>query len=155
MPQNWVMMGLGIYRFSMATAAYQELLRTTQYTWPVHQRAGATPLLQFTGGGNDEIALRGIIFPEFNKVGTRQIDEIRLEAGLGTPLPLISGFGNFYGMFAIAAINEEQTFFWADGTPKKQGFTIALIRYNDLTLTVPGTNLTLSASGLIGAAMGG
>ena len=148
------MMALGAYRFSMSTAAYQELLRSTLYTWPIHQRTGATPLLQFTGGGNDEITLRGIIFPEF-KGGTRQVDDMRLEAGLGIPLTLISGFGNFYGLFAIAAINEEQAVFYADGTPRRQAYTVMLIRYNDLSLTIPGTNLSVASSGLIGAAMGG
>lgn len=154
MAQNWIMMALGVYRFSLPTAAYQALDRTTNYTWPVHQRAGATPLLQFTGGGNDEIVLRGSIFPEF-RGGTRQIDLMRVEAGLGTPLTLISGSGNYYGLFAIANISEQQTIFWPDGTPRRQDFIVSLIRYNDISLTIPGTNLSVSASGLIGAAIGG
>ena len=147
-------MALGVYRFSLSTAAYQAFDRTTQYTWPVHQRAGATPLLQFTGGGNDEIVLRGTIFPEFQG-GTNQIDLMRVEAGLGTPLTLISGFGNYYGLFAIANISEQQAIFWPDGTPRKQEFIISLVRYNDLALTIPGTNLSVSASGLVGAVAGG
>jgi len=114
--QSWIMMALGAYRFALSTAAYQEFERMTEYTWPIHPRAGKPPLIQFTGGGNDQIILQGTILPEFQG-GTRQIDLMRLEAGLGIPLLLVSGYGNYYGMFAIAMIQERQREFWPDGTP--------------------------------------
>lgn len=148
MPQNFVMLALGAYRFSLDTAAYQQFSRETQYNWPEQERTGLGPLLQHTGPGSDSITLQGVILPEF-KGGTGQLSLMRGQADLGVPLPLISGRGNYFGLFVIASIHEGQTVFWPDGTPRRVEFTVTLKKYNEISMKVG--NYNVSVSGLLGA----
>jgi len=144
------MMALGVFRFSLPTAAYQQLQRTTEYKWAEHERAGASPLLQFTGEASDTITLNGTIYPGF-RGGTGQIAQLRLMAGLGLPLPLISGTGNFFGLWCVSSIDEQQTVFWDNGTFRKQDFALTLKKYGEITVTIAG--FRVSASGLLGAVL--
>lgn len=141
-------MALGAFRFSLDTAAYQQLQRDTNYSWQEHQRAGAPPLMQFTGGGTDTITLQGTILPGF-RGGTGQVSQLRLQAEIGLPLPLISGQGNFFGLWCIANVSEIQEIFWSDGAPRKQQFSVTLKKYGEITIRIAGFNV--SASGLLGA----
>lgn len=142
------MMALGAFRFCIDTAAYQDLRRESSYNWMEQERIGSTPLLQYTGQGSDSITLDGVIYPE-TKGGSGQISLMRLQADLGLPLPLISGTGNYFGLWCIAGIREGQEIFWANGRPRKQTFSIALKKYGELTLKIGPFNV--SASGLLGA----
>ena len=54
-----VMMRLGLYKFSMGTAAYQELTRSTSYRWARQERINTNDALQMTGLGPETIQLRG------------------------------------------------------------------------------------------------
>lgn len=143
-------MALGAFRFSLDTAAYQTLQRETNYSWPEHERAGAPPLLQFTGEGSDTITLTGIILPGF-RGGSGQMSLLRLEAGLGLPLPLISGMGNFYGLWTVTTIGEQQEIFWANGSFRRQEFTVSLKKYGEISISIGG--FKVSASGLLGAVL--
>ena len=42
-----VMLALGDYRFSLATAAYQSLRKTAAWRWPGQERISREPALQF------------------------------------------------------------------------------------------------------------
>ena len=148
MAQNFVMLALGAYRFSLDTAAYQTFSRETQYNWPEQERTGLGPLLQHTGPGTDSITLQGVILPEF-KGGVGQINQLRTQAGLGLPLPLISGRGNYFGLFVVGSIHEGQTVFWPDGTPRRVEFSVTIKKYNEIGLKIG--NFNVSASGLLGA----
>lgn len=141
-------MALGAFRFSLDTAAYQKLQRDTEFAWQPIERFGQAPLMQFCGPGTDEISLAGVIFPGF-RGGSGQISQMRLQAALGIALPLVSGMGNYFGQWCVAAISEGQEVFWADGSFRKQEFTVTLRKYGEITLKVGGFNI--SASGLLGA----
>jgi uncharacterized protein len=143
-----IMMALGAFRFSLDTAAYQQLTRETSYSLPEHARTGKEPILQFTGKGSDTISLQGTILPGF-KGGTGQVSQMRIQADLGIPLTLISGTGNFFGLWYVQSISEQQEIFWPDGSFRKQGFTVDLKKYGELTISVGG--FSVSASGLLGA----
>lgn len=123
-----VMMGLGAFRFAIDTAAYQQLQRTSEYRWESQDRIGRAPAMQFIGAGHETFTLEGIIYPHF-KSGLGQLDLMRAQAGLGVPLTLVSGFGRIFGFFVIMTVDETQTFFLANGMPRKQEFSLELKSY--------------------------
>jgi len=124
-----VMMQLGGYQFSLDAAAYQELQRSAEYRWAAQPRIGAADALQFTGYGGDTIELRGVIYPE-HRGGTGQLQRMRTQAGLGLPLPLISGGGLVFGLWAIEAVREGQRVFARGGAPRRQEFGLRLRRFD-------------------------
>lgn len=125
-----VMMKLGDYRFSLSTAAYQGLKRTSLYRWAVQNRVGQRPALQYIGPGQENIEISGTIYPTFNG-GTGQLNDMRKEAGQGEPLILVDGLGNVWGKWCIEEIQEGQTVFLPGGIPKKQSFTIRISHYGE------------------------
>jgi hypothetical protein len=122
-----IMMQLGSYQFSIGTAAYKELRRSTEYRWAKQDRFGKLPTRQFTGPGDDTITLSGVIFSEY-RGGVGQLDDMRSEAEVGEPLLLIDGDGNLLGRWVIEGVDETQSVFAAAGRPRKQEFTIKLAR---------------------------
>ena len=56
-----MMLALGMFVFSLSTAAYQELQRQTDWRHASNNRIGAAPARQFMGRGGDAITLPGII----------------------------------------------------------------------------------------------
>lgn len=123
-----VMMALGAFRFSVSTAAYQSLTRSTAYRWPSQDRIARHPALQFVGPGEETVDLDGTVYPQY-RGGLAQVDAMRAEAETGTPLILIDGRGRFWGRYAITAIQETQTVFFDDGAPRKIDFRLSLARY--------------------------
>lgn len=125
-----VMMGLGGYRFSIETAAYQQLERTDEYRWQSQERIGRHPAMQFLGVGHTTIRLNGTIYPHF-KSGMKQVDRMRGQAGSGSPMFLASRYGRIFGQFVIMSVSETQTIFLANGTPRKVEFTLELKSYGE------------------------
>ncbi|WP_321336595.1 phage tail protein [Breoghania sp.] len=123
-----VMMGLGSYRFSISTAAYETLGRRTEYRWSSQERIGRHPALQYIGAGHTTITLNGSIYTTF-RGGLGQIDSMRAVAGQGVPHMLVSGLGRVLGLFSIMSIDESDTVFFKDGAPRKQDFAIELKSY--------------------------
>ncbi len=144
-------MALGAYRFCLDTAAYQQLCRQTEYSWMKQSRVGLPPLSQPMGEQSDQITLQGVILPTF-RGGTGQVAQMRLQAGLSIPLPLISGLGNYLGQWVITSISDTQEIFWSNGQPRKIEFQISLEKYNELNLKIKGYNV--SSAGLLGAIVG-
>lgn len=128
---NRIMMGLGDYRFSLSTAAYQSLVRTNEYRWASHKRLGSRPARQFLGVGDEQITLEGVIYP-FYKGGFGQLEKIRQDASLGEALILIDGEGKVWGDFTIDSLQETQTFFADGGLPQKVEFSLVLSNYGDI-----------------------
>ena len=123
-----MMMILGAYRFCIGNAAYQNLVRTTEYNWVEQKRILGEPAMQFIGIGTDTIKLDGVVYPQF-KGGLRQVTLMRVQAGLGIPLMLISGNGMAFGRWCIVDIDETQTTFMADGSARKIAFSLTLKKY--------------------------
>lgn len=122
------MMGLGPFRFGIETAAYQKLERADEFRWVAQDRIGTRPAMQFVGAGQTTFNLDGVIFPEW-RGGFAQLDAMRAIAGTGAPQFLVSGAGRIFGRFVIMAVEETQTLFRADGSPRKQEFRLTLARY--------------------------
>ena len=95
-----IMMRWGVYKFSLNTAAYQELERSGSYRWARQERIGTNDALQFTGLGPETVDLRGVVFPLF-RGGLDQVSRMRTQASIGQPLPLIDGLGNVWGLWVV------------------------------------------------------
>lgn len=124
---------LGPFTFSLDTAAFQNLRRSTEYRWQQQNRIGRLPAQQFTGPGADTIKLDGVIYPHFAG-GAQQVGMMREMAGLGEPLDLIYAFesiGQFCGLWCIKNIEEGRTVFFDDGSPRRIEFSLELVNYGE------------------------
>lgn len=127
---SFVMMQLGSFQFSVSTAAYQELSRSTEYRWADQETFGTLPVSQYTGIGKDSISLRGVVLPEY-RGGYGQVDTLRELAATGQPQQLITGEGVLLGRWCIEKIDETQGTFAAKGLPRRVDFTVQLKRFDD------------------------
>ncbi|SFN51785.1 hypothetical protein SAMN03159304_00211 [Pseudomonas sp. NFACC24-1] len=136
-----MMLALGMFVFSLSTAAYQELQRQTEWRHASNSRVGAAPARQFVGRGDDTITLPGIILPELAG-SALSLDAVRLMANTGKAWPMVEGSGRIYGLWIIESLSETKTIFFRDGTPRRIEFTISLKRIDDdrIDLLGAGTN---------------
>lgn len=125
-----VMLALGPYRFSLSSAAYESLRRTTEYRWPTQERFGRRPARQYTGPGDETVEIDGAIYPHYAG-GLGQLERMREIAAQGEPHRLTDGRGKIWGQFCIERIEETQTVLFADGTPRKIEFRLSLGRYGE------------------------
>ena len=140
-----MMLALGMFVFSLSTAAYQELQRQTDWRHASNSRIGAAPARQFVGRGEDAITLPGVILPEL--AGTPlSLDALRLMANTGKAWPVVEGSGRIYGLWVIESLSETKTFFFRDGTPRRIEFTLSLKRIDDdrIDLIGAGTRAGIS-----------
>ena len=124
----FVMMALGSYRFAVYTGGYQELKRKNSWRWAEQEVIGARPALQFIGPGCEEISISGVIYTHY-RGGLGQVRAMRAQAGLGIPLTMIDGNGEYFGDYVILAIEEGKSGFLPDGTPRKIDFALELKMY--------------------------
>lgn len=130
MADSNVMMALGDYRFSLSTAAYQNLERTMSWRWAAVERVGGRPKQQYIGPGEETVSMDGSIYPAF-RGGLGQIDRMRVEANKGEARLLVDGTGKVWGRYCITEIRETQTVFFSNGKPRKVDFAISLKHYGD------------------------
>lgn len=134
-----VLMTLGdgdsAFRFAIDTAAYQSLQRRTEWRWPAQDRLWNDPARQFTGKGQDEITLEGVILPAW-RGGIEQVKAMRaladdaLKSAAGArPLLLVTGYGDVVGEWVITALEEEQPVVGPRGAPIEQRFRLTLAAY--------------------------
>jgi len=124
------MLALGDFRFSLDTAAYSELKKNCSYRWSSLERLDARPARQFIGMGEETITLTGMVLPHY-KGGLNQIEKLKALAGNGQPLIMIDGKGIAWARWVILSIEETQTFFTANGLPRKITFILNLGKYGD------------------------
>ena len=130
MNMGLVMMALGTFRFGMSGGAHQKLSRSASYRWSKVNRVGRDPALQFAGADTQEITLSGVIYPHF-KGGLRQVDLMRLQAGIGAPMMMIDGLGWVFKRWVIISVDETKTLLMADGAPRKIEFSMRLQSYGE------------------------
>lgn len=125
------------FRFAIDTAAYQSLKRTTEWRWPAQDRLWNDPARQFTGRGQDEITLDGVILPAF-RGGIGQLQRLReiadralTDASGSLPLMLVTGYGDVLGRWVITRLDEEQPVIGPSGAPVEQRFTLTLAAYGE------------------------
>ena len=128
MSQTRIMMKLGGYTFSVDTAAYQSLSRTTAFRWAKHERPGQQPLLEWQGPGDDTMSLAGAVFPTYAG-GLGQVGDMRAAAGKGDPLLMVDGYGKIHGYWCISSIRETGRHHLPGGAPQKIEFGLELMFY--------------------------
>jgi uncharacterized protein len=144
-----MMLALGMFVFSLTTAAYQELQRQTNWRHASNNRIGAVPARQFLGRGDDTITLPGIILPEL--AGTNlSLDTIRLMANTGKAWPMVEGSGRIYGLWVIESLSETKTLFFRDGTPRRIEFNLSLTRIDDDRIDLLGAGTSIGVNILRG-----
>ena len=74
------MLMLGGYQFGVNTAAFQQLMHSSEYRWPAQEVFGSRPRMQHTGQGAESITLQGTILTEW-RGGAGQLDNMRALAG--------------------------------------------------------------------------
>lgn len=119
-----MMMIFGMFVFSIPTATYQSLQRSTSWRHASNSRVGQAPAYQYLGPGEDTITLDGSIVPEFGS--QLSLTALRLMGNTGKSFPLIAGNGKIYGLWKLDSVDDTQTFFHPDGTPKKVEFSLKL-----------------------------
>ncbi|WP_038343014.1 phage tail protein [Acinetobacter sp. A47] len=129
-----MMMILGMFVFSIPTATYQSLQRSTTWNHASNSRFGTMPAYQFTGKGDDVFTLDGSIVPEFGS--QMSLTALRVMGDTGKAYPLIAGTGKIYGLCVIEAVEETQTIFYKDGLPKKVEFSLKLLKTQSAGVTV-------------------
>ena len=125
-----VLLGLGEFRFEIATAAYQKFSLNQSWRWPEQARISRDPALQFVGRNVGEIELDGVIYPSF-KGGLGQIEAMRALADAGKPQQVIDGLGRIWGAWVITEISDTRTVFTDDGQPRKLEFRLKLKAYGE------------------------
>jgi hypothetical protein len=120
------MMALGMFAFSMGTLPYQDLKRRTDWRHARNTRVGARDAVQFVGPGEDTISLSGCAMAEL-QTGRASLHELRDMAATGDRWSLVDGTGQVFGAFVIVSIDEGQSIFFADGTPRRIDFGIDLL----------------------------
>lgn len=126
-----VMMKLGGFAFTVATAAYRSLQRSTQWRWAAQERIGQHDALQFVGRGTDTISLNGTIVPSYRGAGGGQVDNLRSQGNQEIPLLLVAGTGKVLGFWVVEEVTETQDIHYKDGMPRRQQFSIRLRYYGD------------------------
>ncbi|MCR8935651.1 phage tail protein [Pseudomonas sp. S11A4] len=140
-----MMLALGMFVFSLSTAAYQELQRQTEWRHASSNRVGAAPARQFVGRGDDSITLPGIILPELAG-SALSLDALRLMASTGKAWPMVEGSGRIYGLWIIESLSETKTIFFRDGTPRRIEFTLSLKRIDDDRIDLIGAGTSAGVS---------
>ena len=129
---NETMLALGDFRFSVDTAAYEDLARSRSWEWSEQPLVGGFPSMQLTGKSAPAISLSGVIYPE-HKGGYEQVGLMTAEADKGQPLDLLAftndEAGVSLGQWVITAVIDRQRVFRANGAPRAIEFTINLKRY--------------------------
>lgn len=131
-----MMMIFGMFVFSIPTATYQSLQRSTNWRHASNSRYGAAPAYQYTGPGEDTITLDGSIVPEFGS--QLSLTALRLMGNTGKSFPLIAGNGKIYGMWKLDSVDETQTYFFSNGKPRKVEFSLKLSKTKSAGSLVTG-----------------
>ncbi len=113
------------FNFSLNTAVFQEMRRTTEFKWVPQDRMGQRPARQFVGLGDDTMVLPGVIYPEW-KGSSNAMATLRSMAGFAQPFIMMDSQGHIYGRWIIENIEETRSIFAAFTQPKKIEFVVTL-----------------------------
>jgi phage protein U len=133
MLQKTALMSLGFFVFMRQTTPYTETSRELSWRLPENAIIGKLPKVQFTGKGAETMNISGTLIPELTG-GRLSLKALELMAERGKAYPLIEGASFMVlGWFVIESISIQSSEFFADGTPRKIDFTLALKRIDDST----------------------
>lgn len=126
-----VMMILGMFVFSINTASFDNLRRSTGWRHASTARIGARAAHQFLGVDEETISISGITYAEIASTGRVSLEALEAMAGTGDHYKLIGGDFKIYGDYVIESLETTRTEFFPDGTARKIEFTLGLKRVDD------------------------
>lgn len=148
-----MLMSLGLFVFTIGTAAYQELQRQTEWRHAANQRVGARAAYQFVGAGTDTITLSGWVAT--GQMGTPvAINLLRNMGDTGKAWVLVDGIGRFHGVYVITSLSETGTYFTRTGQPRKIEFSLSLTRIDETQSSGLLGDLALPDLAVTAAALG-
>lgn len=116
------MMAWGDFVFSVQDLSFQELARKRDWRFAESERLGARKAAQFTGSGDDNITLSGVIYPgQFGKAASLEV--LATKANNGTSHQLVAGSGDVLGQFALKSLSNTNSVLFIDGAARKIDFT--------------------------------
>jgi phage protein U len=124
----------GQFYFNISTAGHDTLNRVTSYNIAEQDRLTRRPALQAVSKGIETITISGAIFTKWS--GSQQLTKLREIGFAMEPVTLTTGYGENFGRWYLMRIDEEQTYLFPDGMPRKQTFTIEFQRYGEDYLQV-------------------
>ncbi|HDL3866532.1 oxidoreductase [Mannheimia haemolytica] len=134
MLQQFAMMSLGYFVFMRLTIPYQDTSREMNWSHVQNDVVEAMPKSQFTGKAGETMEISAELRPEITG-GKMSILALEMMAEQGSAYPLISGSTFMVlGWFVIDRISEQETTFFADGTPRAISFSMSLKRVDDSLL---------------------
>lgn len=130
--------------------SFDSLQRDTNFTWPAQQRVNRDPAHQFTGPGEDNVTIDGILYPHLFG-GQSTLEQLRALGRAGAPHPLIRYTTNVGftaagpspdGAYIAAAyvlpstwvlkrVQHKETFINSQGKTDRIEFTLEFSRYGD------------------------
>ncbi|ORC44451.1 oxidoreductase [Burkholderia sp. A27] len=122
------------FHFSLSTAAFDKLRRTTKYKVASQERLNRQEALQAVSQGGETITLSGVVFAASGagrSAGIRQIDALRAIGDRMVPVQLTTGYGEVLGRWYLQGVDEEQEALMSDGAPRKQTFSLEFGRYGE------------------------
>lgn len=128
-----VLMGLGPFRFEVTKHAYEELDRRVGGRWVEVERVSRRPALQHMGATKSTITLSATLYPQFTG-GLAQVEAMGRSAETGEVHMMaaaMAAIGRPLGRWVIEELGDRQSFFTADGTPRKVEVSITLGRYGE------------------------
>lgn len=126
-----VLLSLGSFKFSIATAAYNQLVKSWSWDWASQSIIGKSDKLQAMGKKPVKIKLTGEVTPLFQSVGTQQVETLAMIGDELKPQLLVSGLGDVMGYWCITSLSETSTKFMKGGVARLQSFDIEIQYYGD------------------------
>lgn len=134
------LMSLGLFTFSIQTAPFETLKRSTAQRWEAKNRIGQGPAYQWTGPGEDTITVDGTLAPPITGAAAN-LDRLREMAAGGKAWILTSGSGEVLDKWFIANVEETRAHMLGNGIARKTSFSLTLRRYWDDDDTTNNTHL--------------
>lgn len=126
-----VTMMLGGFGFEALGFGYETLSRSVQTPWADIEVAQGLNAQQWTGPTSDDITIKGVLFP-YELGGQSSLDGLIAMAMSGEVAMLVSGTagaGIVHGRFTIQSVEEDRSYIAADGTPRRNAYSIRIRRY--------------------------
>lgn len=126
------LLALGPHIFKILPLNFQELERTTIAKWPSIARFGQRNARQFTGLGDDETKIGGIIYPE-EFGGRSEFEALRATQAAGRPVMMVglatASSARIFGRVVILDVSDKQSSIAPNGQGRILDFTITVAPY--------------------------
>ncbi len=125
-----MMMALGMFIFSIHTAAHQSLQRRTSWRHASNSRVGARAGYQFIGAGDETLNLPGWIAP--GQIGLEPAMTMLRDMGnTGKAFTLVDGLGLYHGLYFLSDFDETHSHMTRQGRGRKIEFSLNLTRIDE------------------------